>query len=164
MAARVDETNAFSRRALWALTIATLAVSACGGFGVEQYREAEPRSTLELRRVAAADRADAERLPRLESDELVPLEPGAVLRAEHVAHVQLLESGEGERLVVLQLHDAGRERLREATSSDEGRRLALVADGRVIATPTVRGTLDQSEIAVRVPRAHVEAAYAALTP
>jgi preprotein translocase subunit SecD len=146
------------------IAVSVLALAACGGFGVEQYREAGPRSTLELRRVAATDRADAEHLPRLDGEGTVALEPGAVLRASHVAHVQLLESGEGERLVVLQLHDEGRVRLREATATDEGRRLALVADGRVIATPTVRGVLDQNEIAVRVERAHVEAAYAALTP
>jgi len=43
-----------------------------------------------------------------------------------------------------------------------GRQLAVVADGRVIATPAVRGTLDQGEIAVRVERERVDAAYAAL--
>lgn len=164
MAERFEERTAFSRRVLCGIAVSLAALTACGGLGVEQYREAEPRSSLELRRVAAADRADAEHLPRLDGDGTVALEPGAVLRASHVAHVQLLESGEGERLLVLQLLDEGRDRLREATATDEGRRLALVADGRVIATPTVRGELDQSEIAIRVPRAHVEAAYAALTP
>lgn len=135
---------------------------ACGGLGVERYREAEPHGSLELRRVALEGRTDVEVLPRLDGSGAVSLEPGAILRAPHVAHVQLVEGADGERLLVLQLRDEGRVRLREATAGDADRALALVADGRVIATPTVRGALDQNEIAVRVASAQIDAAYAAL--
>lgn len=164
MVARVEERRTLSRRMLCGIAVSSMAIAACGGFGVEQYREADPRSSLELRRVVGPDTADAEHLPRLHGEGTVALEPGAVLRASHVAHVQLLESGDGERLLVLQLRDEGRARLREATARDDGHQLALVADGRVIATPTVRGVLDQSEIAVRIERARARAAFAALTP
>jgi preprotein translocase subunit SecD len=129
---------------------------------VEQYREAEPRGSLELRRVAAEGRADLEVLPRLDGRGEVSLEPGAILRAPHVAHVQLVEGADGVRLLVLQLRDEGRVRLREATEGEADRALALVVDGRVVATPTVRGALDQNEIAVRVAPAEIDAAYAAL--
>jgi preprotein translocase subunit SecD len=149
-----------------ALTLAGLGagpVSGCGGFGVERYREAEPAATLTLRFVADEGSAVDEALPRLGSDETVALEAGALLRASHVAHVQLLEAGDGERMLVLQLRDEGRARLREATARADGRRLAVVASGRVVATPVLRGVLDQSEIAVRVPAAQLEVAFAAVS-
>ena len=161
----MPEERGFSRRVsgtTWALALLTASLLACGGFGVEQYREAEPRGSLELRRVAREGRADVELLPRLDDGGSVALEPGAILRAAHVAHVQLVDGADGVRLLVLQLRDEGRVRLREATASDADRELALVAEGRVIATPTVRGALDQNEIAVRVPPAQIDAAYAAL--
>jgi len=144
------------------LGLGLLAHSACGGLGVEQYVEAAPRGSLELRFVAREDRADAETFPRSFGSGSVRVEPGAVLRAAHIAHVQLVDTGDGERLLVLQLRDEGRARLREATRGADGRQLAVVADGRVIATPGIRGALDQSEIAVRVERDRVNAAYDAL--
>jgi preprotein translocase subunit SecD len=161
----MPEERGFSRwvsGAPWALALLSASLLACGGFGVEQYREAEPRSSLALRRVAAEGRADVEVLPRLDGSGTVSLEPGAILRAPHVAHVQLVDGADGVRLLVLQLRDEGRVRLREATAGDADRELALVAEGRVIATPTVRGPLDQNEIAVRVAPAEIDAAYAAL--
>jgi preprotein translocase subunit SecD len=66
-------------------------------------------------------------------------------------------------MLVLQLRDEGRARLREATARADGRRLAVVASGRVVATPVLRGVLDQSEIAVRVPAAQLEVAFAAVS-
>lgn len=138
---------------------AFFACSSCGGLGVERYVEAVPGPSLELRFVAAADRTDGEPLPRAWSAETVLLEPGAVLRAPHVARVQLLESGAGERLLVLVLHEEGRARLREATTEASGRRLALVAGGRVLATPSVSGPLDQREVAIRIAEAHVDRVF-----
>lgn len=162
MAARMPEERWFSRWAAVTGLACALISAGCGGLGVEHYREAEPRGSLELRRVASEGRADVEQMPRLDGGGEVSLEPGAILRAAHVAHVQLLEGADGVRLLVLQLRDEGRIRLREATAGDADRSLALVCDGRVIATPSVRGALDQNEIAVRVPPAQIDAAYAAL--
>jgi preprotein translocase subunit SecD len=162
MAARMPEERWFSRWVSVASALLTLGLLACGGLGVEQYREAEPRGTLEVRRVATSGRADVEVLPRLDGAGDVSLEPGAILRSSHVAHVQLVDGADGVRLIVLQLRDEGRVRLREATAGEADRSLALVVDGRVVATPTVRGVLDQNEIAVRVAPAQIDAAYAAL--
>lgn len=159
----MPEERWFSRWVRVGSGLFALGLFACGGLGVEQYREAEPRETLELRRVATEGRVDVEVLPRLDGSGDASLEPGAILRAGHVAHVQLVEGADGVRLLVLQLRDEGRVRLREATAGETDRTLALVAGGRVVATPTVRGALDQNEIAVRVPSDQVEAAYAALS-
>jgi preprotein translocase subunit SecD len=162
----MPEQRSFSRSgpacSVLALALA-VTLTACGGFGVERYREAAPDETLALRFVAEGQATVDEALPRLGSDEVVSLEAGALLRASHVAHVQLLEAGDGERMLVLQLRDEGRARLREGTARADGRRLALVAAGRVVATPLVRGVLDQGEIAVRVPAAQIEAAFAAVS-
>ncbi|GAB4209200.1 MAG: hypothetical protein OHK0013_28360 [Sandaracinaceae bacterium] len=171
MGARMPEHRRFSRspsasrplRALVAIGWLSAWLDGCGGFGVERYREAPPADSLALRFVAEEGEAADEALPRLGSDEVVPIEAGALVRARHVAHVQLLEAGDGERVIVLQLRDEGRVRLREATLRTEGRRLAVVAGGHVVATPVVRGVLDQTEIAVRVPAADLEAAFAALS-
>jgi hypothetical protein len=156
----MPEERWFSR---WGVCAVALSVGlvACGGFGVERYREAAPHGTLELRRVAADGRVAAEVLPRLDGSGEVPLEPGAILRAPHVAHVQLLEGADGERLLVLQLRDEGRLRIGEATAGGAVT-LALVSQGRVLSTPSVRGALDQSEIAVRVAPEQTDAAYAVL--
>lgn len=167
MAARVEDTKPISRRVLCAITAPLLLLAACGGLGVEQYRETVPRGTLALRRVAGPDRegvAEVVHLPRLVGEGTVALEPGAILRATHIAHVQLVDTGEGERLIVLQLHEEGRQRLLEATRDADGTTLALVADDVVIATPTLRGALDQTEIAVRIERPYVRRAFRALTP
>lgn len=136
----------------------------CGGLGVERYREAAPRASFEARLVHEGERADAERLPRLAatdppSDDGVRVEPGVILRASHVRHVQLVESAEGRLILVLELSDEGRARLLEAHR--EGRSLALVADGRVIATLVMRGALAEGEIVLGV--AQPEAAFEALT-
>lgn len=143
-------------------SVCSLASEGCGGFGVERYREAEPDPSLALRFVAEGDEPPAEVLPRLGSGEEVPLAAGALLRASHVAHVQLLDSAEGERVLVLQLRDEGRVRLREAAAGASGRRVAVVAGGTVVATPTIRGVLDQSEILVRVEPSRLERAYDAV--
>lgn len=134
------------------------------GCGVERYRQARPSASLAVRFVAegAEASADAELLERWDGSSPLAVERAVVLGAEHIEHVQLLETGEGPRVIVLDLSDVGRERLREATTARAGARLAIVAGGRVVAAPTIREPLTEGEAYVRVEAAHVERAYAAL--
>ena len=66
-------------------------------------------------------------------------------------------------MIVIVLRDAGRDRLREATTDAAGRRIAIVVGPHVIAAPTVRGPLTDSEAYVAVPARDVQRAYEAMT-
>ena len=147
----------------FALTWALLAsLPACGGLGVERYDEAPAASSLELRFVAEGDQTVALSLPRLggAEGEVVALEGGVVLRASHLANVQLVLGAHRQRVILLQLNDAGHERAYEATREGAGRRLAVIADGQVLAMPTLRGPLVETEIAIEVPQPMVSRTYA----
>ena len=147
----------------FALASALLAsLPACGGLGVEQYDEAPAASSLELRFVAEGDQTVALSLPRLggAEGEVVALEGGVVLRAAHLASVQLVLGAHRQRVILLQLNDAGHERAYEATREGAGRRLAVIADGQVLAMPTLRGPLVETEIAIGVPQPMVIRTYA----
>lgn len=133
------------------------------GCGVEQYREALPDPSLSVRFVADGEASDAEVLERWDEGDALAVERSVVVGPEHVDHVQLLESGDGARIIVLDLSDVGRERLREATTARVGARLAIVAGGRVVAAPTIREPLTEGEAYVTVDVAHVERAFDALT-
>lgn len=141
---------------------AALALLALVGCGVETYREAAPDPSLCMRFVAEGDTPIASGLPRYDDGELVPLEEAVLIAASHIDHVQLYETGEGERLVVIDLNDVGRERLREGTTARVGARLAIIAGDRVIAAPVIREPLTEGEAYVRVPAAEVETVWAAL--
>lgn len=131
--------------------------------GVEQYREARPDESLSIRWVASDEAVDAEVLPRWDEGEALAVENAVLVGAEHIDHVQLLESGDGPRIIVLDLSDVGRERLREATTDAEGRRLAIVAGGRIVAAPTIREPLTEGEAYVSVDAAFVDRAFEALS-
>lgn len=142
-----------------ALCVST-AIPACG---VERYREALPDITLSLRFVAEGAASDAEVLARWDEGDSLAVEHAVVIGPEHVEHVQLLEAAEGPRVIVLDLSDVGRERLREATSARVGARLAIVAGGRIVAAPTIREPLTEGEAYVVVDASHVERAFDALS-
>lgn len=169
MAARMPETTLISRRNALRTTLALALASApltslpaCGGLGVEHYDEAPAASSLELRYVAEGEQTVALSLPRLggEEGEVVALEGGVLLRAAHLASVQLVLGAHRQRVILLQLNDAGHERALEATRQGAGRRLAVIADGHVLATPTLRGPLVEYEIAIEVPQPMVQRTYA----
>ena len=128
---------------------------------MEQYDEAPAASSLELRFVAEGETV-AMSLPRLggAEGEVVALEGGVLLRASHLASVQLVLGAHRQRLILLQLNDAGHERALEATRAGAGRRLAVIADGQVLAMPTLRGPLVEYEIAIEVPQPMVQRTYA----
>ena len=130
---------------------------------METYREARPDPGVAIRFVADDATAAAETLPRWGSEEPVAVGGADVVGAEHIEHVQLYETGEGRRLIVLDLSEIGRTRLREATTERVGARLAIVVAGRVVATPTLREPLTEGEAFVRVDAAQVDAIFAAMT-
>jgi len=140
--------------------LAAVLIAACG---VETYREARPAAEVAIRFVADDVTAAAETLPRWGSEEPVAVGGADVVGAEHIEHVQLYETGEGTRLIVLDLTEVGRTRLREASTERVGARLAIVVGGRVVATPTLREPLTEGEAFVRVDPAQVEAIFAAMT-
>lgn len=152
-----------ARRALPGLCAVLALVAGCGSaFGVEHYREGLPSTDLAIRFVADETHEAETTLPRLGSEEPIGLSAGTLVRAEQIEHVRLLEAAEGGRVIVLVLRDEGRDRLREATTEAAGRRLAIVAGGHVIAAPTVRGPLTESEAYVAVPEPELETAFGSM--
>lgn len=146
---------------LW--TLVSLVALSVAGCGVEHYREAAPDPSIAIRFVATGETTAAELLSRWDDGEPLPLETAIVIGPEHVDHVQLLETGDGPRVIVLDLSDVGRERLREATTARVGERLAIVAGGRIVAAPTIREPLTEGEAYVTVDAASVERVFDALS-
>lgn len=145
---------------LLALGLLLACVPACASaFGVEHYREGLPASDLAIRMVASDASAAELTLPRIGTDEPIALAAGTVVSAEQIEHVRLLDAAEGNRVIVIVLRDPGRDRLREATTDAAGRRMAIVAGGHVIAAPTLRGPLTESEAYVVVPSDQLESAF-----
>lgn len=137
-------------------------VSGCGAFGVEHYREGLPSADLAIRFVADDDHPAEATMARLDGEEL-GIAAGTLVASDQIEHVRLLEAAEGGRVIVIVLRDPGRDRLREATADAAGRRIAIIAGGHVIAAPTLRGQLTESEAYVAVPRRDLERAYDAMT-
>jgi preprotein translocase subunit SecD len=146
--------------ALGALVLVLL--SGCR-FGVEQYLQRSPAEDLSIRMVADDPGAEAELLPRLSGDENLAVETAEVISARHVRTVRLLDAADGSRVIVIDLDDAGRVRLAEASTARAGGRMAIVAGGRVIAAPTIRTPLTEGEAYVSVPPESLEAAFAAMS-
>jgi preprotein translocase subunit SecD len=148
-----------------AMRLAVLALAcSIAGCGVETYRERPPSPDLSIRMVAT-DGEDAEVLPRFSgpADELLPIVRRPIVEAAHIRHVRLLDSADGTRVIVLDLDDLGRAQLEEASRAHIGGRMAIVAGGRVIAAPTIRNPLTESEAYVAVPPASLEGAFSAMT-
>jgi preprotein translocase subunit SecD len=137
-------------------------IAGCGAFGVEHYQEALPSEDLAIRFVADDDHPAEAVLTRLDGTE-IGVATGTLVASDQIEHVRLLEAAEGGRVIVIVLRDAGRDRLREATTDAAGRRIAIVAGDHVIAAPTIRGPLTDSEAYVRVPRRDLRRAYDAMT-
>ena len=144
------------------VTAATALLSAC--LGVETYREGGPAPSLAIRLVADEENG-GEVLPRWSGDtsEMLAVEPGIVVGAEHIRHVRLLDAADGSRVLVLDLDDEGRARLHETSAASIGRRLAVVVGGRVVAAPTIRNVLTEGEAYVTVPPAELERAFEAMS-
>jgi len=138
-------------------------VAGCAqAFGVEHYREGLPASDLAIRFVADDRHAAETTLPRIGTDEPIAIAAGTVVEAAQIEHVRLLDAAEGNRVIVIVLRDPGRDRLREATTDATDRRIAIVAGGHVIAAPTVRGPLTESEAYVSVPEESLESAFVSM--
>jgi preprotein translocase subunit SecD len=150
-------------RTAWLAAVLALVPGCAHVLGVEQYREGLPSSDLAIRLVADEAHPAETTLTRLGNDEPIALASGTIVSADQIEHVRLLDAAEGSRVIVIVLRDAGRERLREATTNAAGRQLAIVAGARVIAAPTVRGPLTESEAYVAVPPEQLERAFAAMT-
>ncbi len=141
-----------------ALALGALVLCACG---VGTYRVGRVTGELEMRLVAA-DGAEGEELPRWFSDETLRLERAAFVDASHVREVQLENRPDETRHIVLYLDPEGTTRLAEVTAANEGRRLAIVVDGRVVVAPTIRGAITEGEAHITVD-GDIEQVFDALT-
>lgn len=150
-------------RALSLALVLSIVPGCASAFGVEHYREGLPAADLSIRFVADETHAAETTLPRIGTGEPIGLAAGTLVTAEQIEHVRLLDAAEGNRVIVIVLRDAGRDRLREATTDAAGRRVAIVAGGHVIAAPTIRGPLTESEAYVAVSADHLENAFTSMT-
>ncbi len=141
-----------------------MVLASIAGCGVESYRQRAPAPDLSIRMVAT-DGQQAEILPRFfgTDGEMLPIVAASVVSAEHIVHVRLLDAADGDRVLVLDLDDVGRARLEEASRGNIGGRMAVIAGGRVIAAPTIRNPLTDSEAFISVPAENLGGAFDAMT-
>lgn len=141
-----------------------IALAMIAGCGVETYRERAPAPDLTIRMVAV-DGQEGEVLPRAvgQDVEMLAIARAIVVDSDHIRHVRLLDAADGSRVLVLDLDDIGRDRLREASQANIGGRIAVVAGGRIIAAPTIQNALTENEAYIAVPRASLEEAFTTMT-
>lgn len=143
------------KRTLWWYGAAALCLSAC--LGVETYQERSPARTLQIRMVVSEG---GEAAPRLgETDERIEVSRRVVVDSDHIRRVRLLEAADGSRILVLEVDEVGRARLREASRANIGGRMAIMVEGQVVAAPTIRTSLTESEVYVAVPVEQIEDAF-----
>jgi hypothetical protein len=135
-------------------------VAACG---VETYRERLPARDLSLRWVATSGGEGVDTLPHRGRAGTLAVERAVVVDADHIRHVRLLDGADGQRVIVLETDDVGQARLRAASETHPGRRLAVVAGGRVVSAPTVRGPLTEREVHVSGPPDEIEETFGRLS-
>src|SRR5690606_35614336 len=97
------------------------------GCGVGTYRAAQVTGEMQMRLVASEG---GEAFTRWSSDEALALEETIFRDASHVREAHLENLPDGDRHIVLYLTADGADRLESATRENEGRRLAIVVDGR----------------------------------
>jgi preprotein translocase subunit SecD len=103
-----------------------------------------------------------EELPRWFSDVRLRLEPSAFVDSSHVREVQLENMPDDTRHIVLVLDEVGTERLAQVTREHQGRRLAIVVDGRIVVAPTITTEIADGVAHVTVD-GDIEQVYDALT-
>jgi hypothetical protein len=121
-----------------ALTVIGLAV-ALGDRGILQaavrfevrLAEKQPAPGLTVARVAG-------------SRDFVYLHPAIIVTNEDIAFSGVIQDGPDRFGVSVELLEAGAERLRTATSAHVGRPIAILIDGEVVTTPTVRSPVSGS--------------------
>jgi bla regulator protein blaR1 len=98
------------------------------------------------------------------SSQRVYLRPGAVVTGGDVTGARVSDAG-GMYTINVTFSDAASNRLAEATKSHQGRPLAILLDGRVIAAPTLRSIIRGSAVINGdFTRAEAERIAAALAP
>ena len=129
------------------------------GCGVGTYRAAQVTGEMQMRLVASEG---GEPVTRWSSDEALGLEETIFLDASHVREAHLENLPDGDRHIVLYLTADGADRLAEATRREnEGRRLAIVVDGRIVTAPTIREPITTGEAHIIVD--DIDEVFEALT-
>ncbi len=128
---------------------------------VGTYRAGHVQGQLAMRLVATHD---GERVARWFTGEAVELEREALVDGSHVREVQLETFPDDSRHIVLYLDEVGTQRLAAVTRERQGRRLAIVVDGRVVVAPVIRTEITDGVAHVTVgPEGDIEQVFDALT-
>lgn len=139
--------------------VSCLALFLTVGCGVGTYRAAQVTGEMQMRLVASEG---GEPVTRWSSDEALGLEETIFLDASHVREAHLESLPDGDRHIVLYLTADGADRLAEATRREnEGRRLAIVVDGRIVTAPTIREPITTGEAHIVVD--DIDEVFEALT-
>lgn len=139
--------------------LSCLALFLAVGCGVGTYRAAQVTGEMQMRLVASEG---GEPVTRWSSDEALGLEETIFLDASHVREAHLENLPDGDRHIVLYLTADGADRLAEATRREnEGRRLAIVVDGRIVTAPTIREPITTGEAHIIVD--DIDEVFEALT-
>lgn len=81
-----------------------------------------------------------------QSDRMIYLHPEAIVTNEDIAHSWVIQDGSDRYGVSVQLLEAGAQRMRQATAAHLGRPVAILIDGEVVTTPTVRSAIGDSAV------------------
>jgi preprotein translocase subunit SecD len=81
-----------------------------------------------------------------DSDRVIYLHPEAIVTNEDIAYSWVMQDGSDVYAVSVQLLEAGAQRMRQATATHIGRPVAILIDGEVVTTPTVRSAISDSAV------------------
>ena len=103
-----------------------------------------PSATLEVQLVSATNVPNSRQATDLNSGAAIYLTSPAVITSADVATIQRSEDSRQRSSLTVNLTPAGAKRLAAATTPAAGQKLAVVADGKVIAVATVYSPLSNS--------------------
>ena len=81
-----------------------------------------------------------------DSGRLIYLHPEIVVSNDDIAQSWVLQDGAGRFGVAVALLPSGAERMRQATTSHQGRPVAILIDGSVVTAPVVRSPIGDSAV------------------
>jgi len=81
-----------------------------------------------------------------DSDRVIYVHPEAIVTNDDIAQSWVVQDGPDRYGVSVTLHEAGAQRMRQATATHVGRPVAILIDGEVVTVPTVRSAISHSAV------------------
>jgi preprotein translocase subunit SecD len=141
-----------SRRSLL-LSLLALTLAACGGAAAQGGAAASQpvgKNRLEMRLVSATEGSGI-KVPTWDGKLFMFVEPRVWLTDADVSQVTLGKMPDGAPAIAIQLDQTAMLTLEDLTLKNQGRRIAVLVDGRIVIAPTIKDKIDTGKMSIVGP-------------